>query len=354
MKNFGINQVGIQKYQYGTPRGGLVHHQESGTWGDRGQGNELQSAFENGLSWIGDKVVNFWDYLDKGLDKGADLIFGESQPTKKQLLAQQLRENPNVTLIDSYGNETPYTANVINTGIAPLPSKFGTTTTHKLLESSKVPLKTKQQMAPLLGRARAGNVMKDPKVIKAQEIRKALYERFKRIFKQDLPEDNSQFRTKTPAMKSINTEDIDVSKTNSPIKDPRNIGGYYNKREHSIYIPSHTRNSSNINGLEDTGFHETIHAFGLGEGPSYAWKVKYLNLPETKSPYWKQTEEIAAHTIQAGQKLGIIPGQPYPGKEAFQALVEKEGLGGIALLLYNNAKNNKDYMRLWSLLNGTF
>jgi hypothetical protein len=31
----------IKKCQYGTPRGGSVPHQESGSWGDRGQGNEL-------------------------------------------------------------------------------------------------------------------------------------------------------------------------------------------------------------------------------------------------------------------------------------------------------------------------
>lgn len=332
----------------------LRHIDQSGTtWGNRGQGNELQSALENGLSWVGDKVMNAGDYMDQGLSYLLGALPGgmtaeEALQDKKH--EQEAKKRGDIGYVDHYGKFQVFPL----TGIAPLPSKYGTTATHKLLESSKVPLKTKQQMAPLLGRARAGNVMKDPEVIKAQETRKALYERFKRIYKQDLPEDNSQFRTKTPAMKSRNTENIDVSKTNSPSKDPRNIGGYYDEREHSIYIPSHTRNSSNINGLEDAGFHETIHAFGLGEGPSYMWKVKYLNFPKTKAFYWTQPKEIAAHTIQAGQKLGIKPGQPYPGKEAFQALVEKEGLGGIALLLYNNAKNNKDYMRLWSLLNGTF
>ncbi len=120
MKNFGIKQIGF--HQTGTVKGGLQPQQYSGSWGDRGQGNELQSAFENGLSWVGDKVMNFWDYVDKGIDKGADFIFGESQPTEKQLLTQQLANNPNVTLIDSQGNETPYTANVINTGVAPLPT----------------------------------------------------------------------------------------------------------------------------------------------------------------------------------------------------------------------------------------
>ena len=72
MKNFGINQVGIQKYQTGTVKGDLQPQQYSGSWGDRGQGNELQSAFENGLSWIGDKVMNAGEpgYMD---------IYGEYQ-----------------------------------------------------------------------------------------------------------------------------------------------------------------------------------------------------------------------------------------------------------------------------------
>lgn len=64
----GIKQTGIPKYQSGTTRGGLVNQQYSGQWGDRGRGNELQSALENGLSWIGDKVMNAEDYLEDGFN----------------------------------------------------------------------------------------------------------------------------------------------------------------------------------------------------------------------------------------------------------------------------------------------
>lgn len=45
-----------------------------GTWGNRGTGNELESALENGLStvwngvkWVGDKFINMGDYIDQGL-----------------------------------------------------------------------------------------------------------------------------------------------------------------------------------------------------------------------------------------------------------------------------------------------
>lgn len=61
MKNFGIKQIGF--HQTGTVKGGLQPQSYSGSWGNRGQGNELQSAFENGLSWIGDKVINAGDYI---------------------------------------------------------------------------------------------------------------------------------------------------------------------------------------------------------------------------------------------------------------------------------------------------
>ncbi len=68
MKNFGINQVGVPKCQVGTVKGGLQPHNNSGTWGNRGQGNELQSALEKGLSWLGDKFVNGADYLEDGFN----------------------------------------------------------------------------------------------------------------------------------------------------------------------------------------------------------------------------------------------------------------------------------------------
>lgn len=67
MTNIGINQVGVCKYQQGTPRGGLLPKKYSGTWGNRGQGNELQSALENVLSQTGDMIINSGDYIEQGL-----------------------------------------------------------------------------------------------------------------------------------------------------------------------------------------------------------------------------------------------------------------------------------------------
>ena len=59
MKN-NIKIFGIQKLQ----RGNIINKQYSGTWGNRGQGNELQSALETGATWVADKIINAGDYID--------------------------------------------------------------------------------------------------------------------------------------------------------------------------------------------------------------------------------------------------------------------------------------------------
>ena len=59
-KNSNIPIFGIQKLQ----RGNILNKQYSGTWGNRGQGNELQSALETGATWVVDKILNAGDYID--------------------------------------------------------------------------------------------------------------------------------------------------------------------------------------------------------------------------------------------------------------------------------------------------
>jgi hypothetical protein len=90
----------IKKCQYGTPRGGLVYHQSSGSWGDRGQGNELQSALENGLTgvwngvkWVGDKVINAGDYIGRGLAYVTGLIPG-GQTAQEAYEETKRQQNP--------------------------------------------------------------------------------------------------------------------------------------------------------------------------------------------------------------------------------------------------------------------
>ena len=103
----------ITKHNYGTNRGGLVPHQESGSWGNRGQGNELTSAIENGLSglwngvkWVGDKVVNAGDYIENGLIRLVGFIPGGVYTTEEMLenkrLAREAGEGE--TYYDVHGN----------------------------------------------------------------------------------------------------------------------------------------------------------------------------------------------------------------------------------------------------------
>lgn len=66
MNNIGINQIGIPKFQH--PWRTLQVSKNSGTWGNRGKGNELQSALEKGLSWLGDKFINGAEYVEDGFN----------------------------------------------------------------------------------------------------------------------------------------------------------------------------------------------------------------------------------------------------------------------------------------------
>ena len=104
MKYFGINQVGIPKHQAGTIKGGLQPRNYSGTWGNRGQGNELQSALENGLSWIGDKVMNFGDYVEDGLAYVVGSIpggkFNAEQAIENNRLRREAKNNGDIGYTD--------------------------------------------------------------------------------------------------------------------------------------------------------------------------------------------------------------------------------------------------------------
>lgn len=104
MKNFGIKQIGF--HQTGTVRGGLQPQQYSGSWGDRGRGNELQSGFENMLSWIGDKIVNFGDYAEQGLSYFIGLLPGgmtADEALEDTKLAQTARNAGEPGYTDIYG-----------------------------------------------------------------------------------------------------------------------------------------------------------------------------------------------------------------------------------------------------------
>ena len=88
-----FNKENYKKFQGG---GNLINKDYSGTWGNRGQGNEIQSALENGLSglwsgikWVGDKVLNAGDYIDQGLAYATGLLVPGEGLTAYEMLQNE-------------------------------------------------------------------------------------------------------------------------------------------------------------------------------------------------------------------------------------------------------------------------
>ena len=107
----------IKKYQSGAS---LTNQQYSGTWGDRGQGNELQSALENGLSgiwngvkWIGDKVLKADEYIEDGLAYMVGMLPGKGMNSEQMIATQRAEREtqPGEVYYDALGNSQikPYT-----------------------------------------------------------------------------------------------------------------------------------------------------------------------------------------------------------------------------------------------------
>lgn len=109
----------ITKHQQGTTRGGLVNHSYSGTWGNRGQGNELQSALENGLTaiwngvkWVGDKIWNADDYIEDGIAYSVGMLPGSEMTSEQMVQTSRARREA--------GSGGVYTDALGNTHINPI------------------------------------------------------------------------------------------------------------------------------------------------------------------------------------------------------------------------------------------
>lgn len=157
-------------------------------------------------------------------------------------------------------------------------------------------------------------------------------------------------KTKSTASSKILPRDkfndyIDLKHSNSPGKDPNNIGGVYNKYEDEVVLPSDVGGS--------TPFHEYLHSLGYGEHPIIRWKSQFLfdrhkNIP----PYYIDSGETAVHSAQYGKDLGLKVGQPYPGDEAFDALIQEKGLYGAPF--YFKRDTHKARKRFWNAITGRY
>ena len=268
-----------------------------------------------------------------------------------------LQSGPNITnFLEAFqayiGNRDPKNPN-LNTGEAPTPGwgKQGITGLHKIMV--KLPEAKQTLIAPLAGRSRAAATLKMEDIVKAQQHRDEIYKRWASLYKQQYNPTPTTFRTK-PA--KVRRQETDISKSNGRTLKGGQAGGSYNNKTHTINVT--TSKTTSVKNLENIGFHEGIHSYGLGESPSYQWKTKYLNFPKGTNSYSLDSREIATQSLEQGQDLGIKVGQSYPGKEGLIKIIENrpdgQAFGGVPYILYKNAKTNQDYRRLWNLLNGTF
>lgn len=268
-----------------------------------------------------------------------------------------LQSGPTITnffeAFQSYiGNRDPKNPDLI-TGTAPTPGwgKQGITGLHKIMV--KLPEAKQTLIAPLAGRSRAAATLKMEDIVKAQQHRDEVYKRWASLYKQQYNSTLTTFRTK-PA--KVRRQETDISKSNGRTLKGGQASGNYNNKTHTINVT--TSKTTSVKNLENTGFHEGIHSYGLGESPSYQWKTKYLNFPKGTNSYYLDSREIATQSLEQGQNLGIKVGQSYPGKERLIKIIENrpdgQTFGGVPYILYKNAKTNQDYRRLWNLLNGTF
>lgn len=105
MKNFGINQVGIQKYQTGTVKGGSQPQQYSGSWGDKGnkihKPNGHRSILDNG--WIPTKRLKKGTYGLIKKHRGG----GSAIPTVEEYIAQQIEARKQAALDKSLTRTLP-------------------------------------------------------------------------------------------------------------------------------------------------------------------------------------------------------------------------------------------------------
>ena len=312
----------------------------------------MQTASGGGLVYDDGKNIERTNY-----NNWSKLSFTDKMKRRFNIAKHQFNESssPIINSVGAiFGEYDPKNPD-LNTGEAPSPGwgKQGVTGLHKMM--AKLPEAKQTLLAPLAGRSRAATIIKDKNIVEAQKHRDEVYRRWASLYKQQYDPTPTTFRTKPARVKR---QETDISKSNGRTLagGKGNAGGSYNNKSHTINVT--TSKTVSAKNLEDIGFHEGIHSYGLGESPSYVWKSKYLNFPEGTNPYFLDPREIATHGIQQGQNLGIKVGQTYPGREAMIKMIENrpegQGFGGVPMILYNNAKTNTDYRRLWSLLNGTF
>lgn len=116
----------IPKHQLGGPVARLAQQKSSGSWGNRGKGNEGQSALENGLSWVQDKISNAEEYASRGLDwaiGAIDPTMTADEAVEQGIARREYESVPHYEMMSVDGKLMPVITYLPpQGGIAPLPT----------------------------------------------------------------------------------------------------------------------------------------------------------------------------------------------------------------------------------------
>jgi putative mannosyl-glycoprotein endo-beta-N-acetylglucosaminidase len=134
--------------------------------------------------------------------------------------------------------------------------------------------------------------------------------------------------------------------------------------------------------LHPTAYHETLHRGHYGMVPQdrrmlgatgtehvrrlhdskdfYNFKTKKLLVPENEAPdlemynYLFENGEAAANTMELGKRLGLQPGQEYPGRQALEQMLKEFSESGNEHSHMPKYLNIKHPKRVWNALTGKY
>ena len=134
--------------------------------------------------------------------------------------------------------------------------------------------------------------------------------------------------------------------------------------------------------LHPTAYHETLHRGHYGMVPQdrrmlgatgtehvrrlhdskdfYNFKTKKLLVPENEAPdlemynYLFENGEAAANTMELGKRLGLQPGQEYPGRQALEQMLKEFSESGNEHSHMPKYLNMKHPKRVWNALTGKY
>lgn len=134
--------------------------------------------------------------------------------------------------------------------------------------------------------------------------------------------------------------------------------------------------------LHPTAYHETLHRgyYGMADKDRmpiggnlfehvkrktntrdfYNFKTKKLLVPENEAPdletynYLLIEGETAANTMELGKRLGLQPGQEYPGRQALEQMLKEFSESGNEHAFITKYLNIKHPKRVWNALTGKY